>query len=298
MNLDYLRYFVKLAQVQNYTRASEQLAITQPSLSHAISKLEQELGVLLFEKQGRNTTLTRFGEEFLLCAQRTLATLDTGVTSLQKSAQGEGLVRLGLLRPLGIEYIPRLAAQFMAAHPQKEINFTFHTGITGDLLQGLEQQQYDLVFSSRPENEAHLVATPIASQELVLIVPEQHPLADREAVSLADTLPYPYVYFAPGSGIRHDVDMLFADVQGSPLIACETEEDQVVAGLVAQGFGIAIVPYMDILAKLQLKIIPINKPAYERKFYMVHNPELFMPPVVQEFRKFVLQHSSPGQHLK
>ena len=113
MNLFYLRYFVTLAHVQHYTKAAEQLCITQPSLSHAISQMEKELGVPLFEKVGRNTTLTRFGEEFLSCAEHTLSTLDEGVASLKRSARGEGLIRLGLLRPLGVEFVPRLAARFL-----------------------------------------------------------------------------------------------------------------------------------------------------------------------------------------
>ena len=66
MNLFQLRYFVTLAKMQHYTRAAHELCITQPSLSHAISQLEAELGVALFEKSGRNTTLTSFGEEFLI----------------------------------------------------------------------------------------------------------------------------------------------------------------------------------------------------------------------------------------
>ena len=92
MNLFQLRYFVTLAKMQHYTRAAHELCITQPSLSHAISQLEAELGVALFEKSGRNTTLTSFGEEFLICANRTLATLDSGVSSLQRSERGDGCV--------------------------------------------------------------------------------------------------------------------------------------------------------------------------------------------------------------
>ena len=82
MNLYHLRYFVQLAHTRHYTRAAEQLCITQPSLSHAISQLENELGLPLFEKTGRNTELTRFGEQFLECAERTLSTLDEGVEEL------------------------------------------------------------------------------------------------------------------------------------------------------------------------------------------------------------------------
>lgn len=77
-----------LAHVKHYTKAAEQLCITQPSLSHAIAQMEKELGVPLFEKNGRNTMLTPFGREFLSCAEHTLSTLDDGIASLQRSARG------------------------------------------------------------------------------------------------------------------------------------------------------------------------------------------------------------------
>ncbi len=137
MNLFHLRYFVQLAHTRHYTQAAKSLCITQPSLSHAIGQLEAELGVPLFEKSGRNTTLTHFGEEFLVCAETTLATLDAGVEAMRRSARGEGLIRLGLLRTLGVEYIPRLAAGFLSSCPGRNIQFTFHTGVTSQLLEGL-----------------------------------------------------------------------------------------------------------------------------------------------------------------
>ena len=73
-----------------------------------------------------------------------------------------------------------------------------------------------------------------------------------------------------------------------PKIAYETEEDQVVAGLVAQGFGIAVVPYMDLLLKLNLNILKINTPAYERNFYLVNDGSVYMSPAVKAFQKYVL----------
>lgn len=291
MNLDHLRYFVKLAEVRHYTRAAEQLCITQPSLSHAIHLLETELGVPLFEKTGRNTTLTRYGEEFLDCSRRALATLDQGISSLRHSALGNGLIRLGFLRPLGTQYIPRLAAQFLAAHPEKHIKFEFHTERTQALLEGLMDQAYDLVFCSRPAPELHLTAVPVTRQDLVLIVPKGHPLAARQEVDLAETLPYPQIQFSRSSGLRQVVDDLFAAVGGPPQTAYETEEDQVIAGLVAQGFGIAVVPYMDLLLKLDLAILRISAPPYQRDFFLVHNDALFLPPAARCFRQFVLEHA-------
>lgn len=288
MNLDYLRYFVKLAEIRHYTKAAEQLCITQPSLSHAIHLLESELGVPLFEKSGRNTVLTRFGEEFLDCSKRTLATLDQGIASLQHSAQGEGFLRLGFVRFLGIEYIPKLAAQFLAANPNKHIQFEFHTERTQALLQGLLNQTYDLVFCSKPSPELHLTAVPVTQQDLVLIVPKNHPLSKQHSVDLAETLPYPQICFSKSSGLRDVIDDLFATAGGMPQVAYETEEDQVIAGLVAQGFGVAVVPYMDLLLKLDLSILQISAPPYKRDFFVVTNDAVFLPPVAQNFRQFVL----------
>lgn len=136
MNLYHLRYFVQLAHTRHYTRAAEQLCITQPSLSHAISQLENELGLPLFEKTGRNTELTRFGEQFLECAERTLSTLDEGVEELKRVSRGEGLIRLGLLRTLGVDYVPDVVSRFLAANSGKKIRFTFETGMTNQLLDG------------------------------------------------------------------------------------------------------------------------------------------------------------------
>lgn len=288
MNLFYLRYFVTLAHEKHYTKAAKQLCITQPSLSHAIDQLEAELGVQLFEKSGRNTTLTRFGEDFLSCAERTLATLDAGVNSIKKSAAGEGVVRLGFVRPLGIKFIPELAADFLRANEGKNISFTFNTDVTGKLLEGMKEQRFDILFCSEPPKELELTAVPVKNQELVLIVPAAHPLAGRDEVSLVETADCDYVYFHADSGIRGVIDDMFARAELVPRIVYETEEDEVIAGLVAAGFGVAVVPYMDMLQKLDLKVIRIKSPSYERSFFMVNDGKRYMPPSVKSFYDFVL----------
>ena len=288
MNLLHLRYFVELAHTQHFTRAAEQLCITQPSLSHAITQLETELGVPLFERTGRTTTLTRFGEQFLLCAQQTLETLDEGVDALQRVARGEGLIRLGLLRTLGVDFVPGLAARYLRENPGRNIRFTFHTGVTQHLLDGLLEKRFDLVFCSQPPAALQLTAVPVGRQDVVLIVPRNHPLAELHTVDLAETLPYPQVYFSRGSGMRDVVDGLFAQIGGTPQIAYETEEDQVIAGLVSQGFGISVVPYMEMLLRLDVKILQISRPVLERNFYLVSNDRVYSTPAVRQFRQYIL----------
>lgn len=288
MNLDHLRYFVRLAEVRHYTRAAEQLGISQPSLSHAINQIEAELGVPLFEKSGRNTTLTRFGEEFLECAEHSLSILDAGIETLQRYGRGEGVVRLGFLRTLGINYIPQLTSDFLKADPDCNVQFSFHSGLSSELLEDLIQRKYDFVFCSEPDPALGLNAVAVDSQELVVIVPKDHPLAERESISLAETLPYPAVCFAEGSGLRKIVDRMYDAVGGKPASVVETEEDEVIAGLVSSGFGTAVVPYMDMLEKLEVSVLKITDPPYSRNFFMVQNDAAFLTSAAQSFRSFVL----------
>ena len=287
VNLYHLRYFVTLAEMKHYTRAAEYLCISQPSLSHAIRQMEKELGVALFEKKGRHTVMTRFGEEFLEYARQSLAVLDEGVASLQRSSRGEGLIRLGFVRPLGVDFVPGLAADFLKVFPDRDIRFTFHTDLTEHLLAGLAAKKFDIVFASQPEETDGLIAVPVENQELVMITPKGHPLACTDEIGLADTEGYRQVFFDRSSGIRRVIEKMFGDAGIVPDIAYETEEDQVIAGLVAKGFGIAVVPYMDMLHKLDVEIMKIKSPSRERRFFMVTDDHVFIPPAAVDFINFV-----------
>lgn len=291
MNLSHLRYFVQLAKTRHYTRTAEQLYITQPSLSHAISQLEHELGVPLFEKSTRGVELTQFGQQFLDSVQQSLAILDESVSYLQRCANGSGIIRLGLLRTLGVDYVPRLAAEYRKLHPEQNIEFTFQTGVTFELLDKLKRREFDLVFSSKAPEEYHFTSLPITEQGLVLIVPMDSPLASRQTIDLAEILDEPFIQFSHGSGLRYVVDELFQSIGAAPSTAYETQEDQVIAGMVAHGFGIAIVPYMEMLLRLSVKIIQISRPNPDRKFYLVTDPARTLSPAANNFRDFVLSKS-------
>ncbi|MDY4487401.1 MAG: LysR family transcriptional regulator [Candidatus Limivicinus sp.] len=291
MNLSHLRYFVHLTQTRHYTKAAEQLYISQPSLSHAIAQLEHELGVSLFEKSGRNVELTQFGESFLDSVTQALNILDDSVAYLQHCAKGNGVVRLGLLRTLGVEYIPGLVSDYLRQHPELKLEFSFFTGVTYALLDKLKRHELDIVFGSRAPEEYKLLSVPVTRQELVLVVPADHPLAAQPTVDLAELGEEPFIQFAPGSGLRYVVDDLFRQAGITPRTAYEIQEDQVIAGLVAHGFGIAIVPYMEMLLRLNVKILQIARPRPDRRFYLVTDPAVSLSPAASGFRDFVLSRS-------
>ena len=105
MNLYHLRYFVTLAEIEHYTKAAEILSITQPSLSHAITNLEEELGIKLFEKEGRNVVLTKDGKDFLYDVKNSLDILDRSVKKMEMLSKGNGVVNIAFLRIMGTFFL-------------------------------------------------------------------------------------------------------------------------------------------------------------------------------------------------
>lgn len=289
MNLIHLKYFVELSNTGHYTKTAEKLFITQPSLSHAISQLEAELGVPLFEKRGRNTELTCFGKQFLDCAEKTLEILNNGVEAIKLGSRGSGTIRLGFLRFMGIEFIPSLAEKFIQNNRDMDINFTFGTGTTTNLVDELLANHYDIIFSSKPRSDAKLTSAIILQQKLVLIAPAGHPLASYDVIDLKDTLDYEYVYFSKNSGLRYVIDNMFEKIGEYPKIAYEIDEDQVIAGLVSRKFGIAVIPQMNLLNNINVKQIEILSPHIKRNIYMTVNNNIFVPPVVENFYKYILK---------
>lgn len=293
MNLYHLRYFVTLAHMEHYTKAAEALLITQPSLSHAIATLEDELGIRLFEKVGRNIRLTKYGQSFLEDTEASLRILDSGINNMKMTGAGEGVIELAFLRTLGIRIVPKLVKDFLAANPGRSIHFNFSTdsGLSPDLVAGVKSKKYDLAFCSKMEKEPSVEFVPFASQELVVIVPTDHPLAQRDSVHLAETLPYPHILFKHKSGLRPIIDGIFSKIGAMPEVIYEMEEDQVVAGFVAQGFGIAVVPKMALLDNINVKILYIDYPKWERNFYVATMKDAYRAPIVEEFRQFAIENA-------
>lgn len=292
MNLYHLRYFITLAHWEHYTKAAAELSITQPSLSHAISSLEQELGVNLFEKEGRNIVLTKYGRLFLADVEKAMAILESAVKTLQSAGAGEGTIDLGFLRTLGTDIVPEFIRGYLEEYSDRNVSFKPNSEVvTEDLLNGLKNKRYDLVICSKLAKEPSIEFIPVAQQKLVVIVPEDHPLAIRNSITLSETLDYPHIVFSKRSGLRPIIDELFDTIGGFPEVVYEIEEDQVIAGFVAKGFGIAVVPDMNILETMKVKKLEITSPNWQRNFYLAFLKGKYLSPAAQTFKNYVIEHS-------
>ncbi len=291
MNLDHLRYFKTIAECEHYGRAAELLHVSQPNLNYAVTQLESELGVPLFEKAGRNVRLTRYGRLFLQSVTESLQKLDGSTRTLQELGAGGGLVLLGSIRKLAAQTVPELMRGFLAQPGHGGVRFELHTvsGFSRDLLQAVAEERLDMAFVSHPGDPTVFDCLPFRRSPFVVVVPPGHPLAAKESVTLAETLPYPYVYFSRRGGLRPAVDAMFREINAQPKIAYETEEDTVVAGMAAAGFGIAVVPDHPVLRCLDLKIIPITAPDPGRTAYLCRKRSAQLPEAACRFYEYCAQ---------
>lgn len=125
MNLEHLRYFETIAKLEHYGKAASLLHVTQPNLSHAMAQLEDELGIKLFEKSGRNVRLTRYGAVFLEVVSGSLEQLDRTVRNLKEIQSGSGLIILGCTRDLGSSLVPVLMRDFKRTGQPEEKRSSF-----------------------------------------------------------------------------------------------------------------------------------------------------------------------------
>ncbi len=291
MNLKQLHYFSVLARYEHYTNAAAHLSITQPSLSHSISQLEKELGILLFEKHGRNIRLTKYGKLFLHYVDRALNEIENGEKKLRDlTSPSQGIIELAFIYTLGPHFIPNLIQSFSNQEEFRNVTFTFSQGTTSELIQGLKDGKVDLAFSLDDESEPGIEFTPLIHQEMVLIVPYDHPLANENSIDLKDTVQYPYILFNEKNDFRRIIDNVFDHVGITPKIACEVKEDNAIAGLVTVNYGIAIMPRILSLKHLNVKVLHIKNHLPIHYIYAARVKNRYPCPTTEIFQEFAIEY--------
>src|SRR5690554_2402768 len=188
MTLQQLRYFVETARTLHFTKAAENLNISQPSLSYAISQLSKKLGVPLFKKKGINVSLTEYGEAFLPYAESALNILAQGEAQLNRMHNSSnGNINLGYIYTVSFDAIPQLIDKFYIYKGNRNISFSFQVNMTDLLIKKLIEGSLDVVMAPSTEvMDECIVSIPIFEQELYLVVYNNHPLANRTSVTVDD----------------------------------------------------------------------------------------------------------------
>ncbi|MFE5858704.1 LysR family transcriptional regulator [Streptomyces sp. NPDC056500] len=236
-----LAYFAEVARHEHVTRAAQELGVPQSTLSRAVVRLERDLGVTLFARKGRTVSLTPAGRTFLASVERALGEVERAADSVRADADPHaGKVAFGFLHTMGSETVPGLLRAFRADHPR--VRFTLVQNYGEAMLGGLRTGELDLCLTSPVPDAPDLVARRLDEQRLRLVVPDDHRLAGRKRVRLAEAADEAFVTLESGYGLRRITDDLCAQAGFTPKVAFEGEEAETLRGLVAAGLGVALLP--------------------------------------------------------
>lgn len=247
MTLTELRYIVAVARERHFGRAAEACFVSQPTLSVAVRRLEEELGVTLFERGAGEVIITPSGQRIVAQASRVLAEADL-IPRLAKQDQDElaGVLRLGVIYTIGPYLLPRLIPLLRQQAPRMPVQI--EESYTAVLSERLQQGQLDVLILSLPYAATGVLTEPLYEEPFVAVLPKGHPLERVEAVPPHDLAREPLLLLGPGHCFRDQVlqvcpeclpaggeaDTLQKTLEGSSL--------ETIRLMVATGIGVTVLP--------------------------------------------------------
>ena len=292
MELRQIRSFLSIAETLHFGRSAELIHLSQPALSLQIRALEEEVGVRLFERNRRKTTLTAAGAAFRDDAAAALSQLDQAIRSARLAASGKrGLLRIGFVSTAGIEIVPDIVRQFRKSNP--DVEFSLRNILTAQQVQMLETGALDIGFLRVPiGGHSALDVVTVHRERFVLVVPSSHKLAKRKRVRLREVAGQDFVIYerthAPGF---HDLILgILRDAGIVPTVSQTAGEMPTLISLVDSRMGITILPasavkhsVASVVACEILDRIPMSEIG-------IAVSKRFRTAVIDNFRSFALRH--------
>jgi DNA-binding transcriptional LysR family regulator len=281
-----------MAEEQHFTKAADRLHISQPSLSYSISELEKELNLPLFERRNNKTNITRYAEELLPYVQAALGKFDDiQIKAYELSDPSVGTVNLGMIYSISFDFLPKLLERFYADKDNGRINVNLFQGVNMTLTNKLLEGGLDLILSGESE-EAGISGAYLFTQDLKLIVPENHPLAGKREVSLKDVKDEGLVSLGETSHISGHITRCFRCRGYEPKFVLNVAECSAMGAFISSNMCVAIAPVVPSLQSCAVKIIPFckdDRALLSRKIFLRWETSRYLPPAVRKFHDFVLR---------
>ncbi|WP_282941579.1 LysR family transcriptional regulator [Paenibacillus sp. RC67] len=247
MELRQLQYALQIAIEKNFSRAAEKLHIAQPSLSQQLSKLEKEIGVLLFQRTTNSVEVTYAGSLFVEKAQAILDMVEQLKREMEDISQmRKGKLIVGSLPITGAHVLPLVLPVFQARYPEIEIMLVEET--TANLEHLTASGQIDISLLSLPLIDESLTYEPLIEEEIMLALPSNHRLVkasgDAKTIQIEELANEPFIALKKGQGFRQIAIELCLNAGFTPKIVFESSNIETVQSLVGAGMGIAFVPHM------------------------------------------------------
>ncbi len=287
-----LQVFATVARLLSFTKAAEALHMTQPAVTFQIRQLEEHFNTRLFDRTHNRITLTEAGELVKTHADRIMARyneMDNDVRTLTGEVQGPLVV--GASTTIGEYFIPRIAGAYQSSFPGVQVRL--HIANTNGVIQMVENNEIDVGIVEGPVNNKSLITEVIWDDELVMICPVDHALAQKKSVAIGELLEYPFISREEGSGTREVMENYIAGLgrggEAAGLnIIMEFGSPESIKSAVSAGLGIAILSIATMEKELILKslrAVPLDPPI-RRPFSLVYQRQKFRLQAMEEFLGF------------
>lgn len=294
VSLRQLRVFTAAARHMNFSRAAEELHLSQPAVSTVLKQLASQVGLPLFERIGRKTYLTPAGQQMLECARTITQRMSEAEAALaQLKGVTGGRLNVAVISA-GDYFFPRVLAAFGASHPGVTFNLTVHN--REGLLRHLADNLTDLAVMVRPPPDMDIVAIPFAPHPYVIVAAPGHPLAGERQIPRAALNRERFVAREPGSDTWNSMREVFGRQFPRLNIAMQIHSTETIKQAVVAGFGIAFLSAhtigLDLVAR-NLVILDVQDFPAMLSWYLVHNRTKHLPPVAAAFKDFLLRDGAP-----
>ena len=290
LTLRQLKVFESVARHLNYTRAAEELFLTQPAVSMQVKLLEEHLGVALFEQLGKRIHLTEAGQEVLAYARTVTQQLDEleSVLNRIKGLSG-GKLRISVATTANY-FIPTLLGTFSRRYP--EVTVSLDVTNREALLQQLSENTVDLVIMGQPPSGLDVEAEAFMENPLIIVAPPGHPLAHQKKIPLKRLQEEVFLVREPGSGTRSAMERFFAEREIHLKTGMEVGSNEAIKQSVQAGLGLGLLSRATIEQELELKrlvVLDVAEFPIMRHWYLVHRRGKRLSTVAEVFKDFMLK---------
>ncbi|HEX7936195.1 MAG TPA: LysR family transcriptional regulator [Paraburkholderia sp.] len=290
LNLRDIRAFIAVAQTGSFTQAAARLHLSQPALTVQIRRLEETLGLRLFDRNSRNVALTPTGRDLLPLLQKSLHDMEQVLIDARALGDGaSGTVRIACLPTFAASSLPELVQQLKKAVPR--VSFQVRDVVASMVNTLVRNEEADIGLTGGDLDDANLEVLHAGIDRLVVVCPKRHALAKRRRITLPDLAATPLVLTAQGTSVRAVVDSAFAKARCAPEVACEPTYMMSAVAMVRAGLGVTILPASarEVRAEPELVARPVDDPAFTRPIALIKKRGRTLPPVTETFVAMLIE---------
>jgi DNA-binding transcriptional LysR family regulator len=288
VSLRQVRSFLAVARVKSFTGAASILNITQPALTMQIRRLEEALGVTLFDRDTRSVELTRVARDLIPAFERTIQDFDAALDSVGDIAtQERGIVRLAALPSVAAGVLPDAILSFREKRPN--VIFDLRDVIAGQVLTLVQSEQVDFGVMGGMVKAADVEIVVEAQDRLHVVYPKGHRIGRLKTITPLALSEFPLILMQRDTSVRAIVDAGFHAAALMPKVTCEAIYMMTAVGMVRAGLGLTILPgsAREIKAEPGLLSKPIDDPSFKRPVSIIKRFGRTLPPLSQAFLEHV-----------